>query len=463
MILVNNGFSKFHLAPAASELAQRNLLSAFVTGAYPTMRVQRWVKAFGLSDNRKFMRLAARAEPIPAPLVFADGISESLHIVAGGMRRLIPAVGEWTDERSLKWYGWRAQKPVWHAIKCGARLYHYRAGFGHSSVQLAKRYGMFALCDHSIAHPATLEQLVAEGGRWPARPRHSEPSSRIWREVLRDIEQADAVLVNSDFVRETFLRQGWEASRVHVIYLGVDDAFLNGAAESQPLRFDSKSALRIVFAGGFELRKGARVLAAAMRELLSDTDLDFELYMAGGIGRDAREELAALRQHSKVHYYGVLSRQGLASLLSSADLFVFPSLAEGSARVIFEALACGCYVITTPNSGSIVEDGTHGRLIPAGEPEALTRAVRQALALGREALQEVGLRNAGLVREKYRQSQYGDKLVALYSALLGARMPPLCVGSLAPVAPEASASIQTDVQPGELRLSGRNESGKNLK
>ena len=142
------------------------------------------------------------------------------------------------------------------------------------------------------------------------------------------------------------------------------------------------------------MRKGARVLAAAMDELLADKGLDFELHMAGGIGEDAQEELAALRQLGKVYHHGMLSRQELASLLRSADCFVFPSLAEGSARVIFEALACGCYVITTANSGSIVEDRIHGRLIPAGDPEALVTAVREALALGREVLKEVGARMA---------------------------------------------------------------------
>jgi glycosyltransferase involved in cell wall biosynthesis len=422
MIIINNGFNKFHLAPGASELARREVLSAFATGAYPTARVRRWLNVLGLADNRKFARLLARAEPIPDRLVYADPISESLHVAASWLRRgrFTRAAGEWANEQSLKWYGQRAQQSVRHAIKGGARLYHYRAGFGHGSVRLAKRHGLFALCDHSIAHPAMLEQLIAENGRWPAQAQRAMPAAGIWRDIQRDIEQADAVLVNSDFVKETFLGQGWEPGRVHVIYLGVDDAFLDGASRSQSPPADHGSTLRIVFAGGFELRKGARVLAAAMDELLADKALDFELHMAGGIVQDAQEELAALRQRGKVYHHGMLSRQELASLLHSADCFVFPSLAEGSARVIFEALACGCYVITTPNSGSIVEDGTHGRLIPAGEPMALVTAVREAHALGRQVLKEVGARNARIVGEQYRQSQYGDKLVALYSELLGA-------------------------------------------
>ena len=46
--------------------------------------------------------------------------------------------------------------------------------------------------------------------------------------------------------------------------------------------------------------------------------------------------------------------------MSRAEVFVFPSLAEGSARVVAMAMAAGCYVITTPNSGSVVRDGAMG-------------------------------------------------------------------------------------------------------
>lgn len=421
MIVINNGFNKCHLASAAAELSRRDMLSAFSTGAFPSRYLQKWLEVFGLVSNRKLARLLARLEPVPEQLVFSDWVSEALHVVATGLRgrRLTRLVGDLANERSMRWCGWRAQKAVRYAIRNGAKLYHYRAGFGHASVRLAKRNGLFALCDHSIAHPAMLEQLVADSGKWPAEARKSAPSERVWQDIQRDIEQADAVLVNSEFVKETFLRQGWKADRVHVIYLGVDDAFVDGIVGTLSPQVDDESRVRIAFAGGFEVRKGARVLTSAIERLVAHQGQEFELHMAGTIAQDVQREFAKLRRYPNVYHHGLLSRKELASLLASADVFVFPSLAEGSARVVFEALACGCYVITTPNSGSIVEDGTHGRLVPAGDPEALAVAVREACTLGRKTLRQVGEFNARVVREHYRQSQYGDKLVALYSELLG--------------------------------------------
>jgi len=50
---------------------------------------------------------------------------------------------------------------------------------------------------------------------------------------------------------------------------------------------------------------------------------------------------------------------------------VLPSLAEGSAGVIYEALASGFAVITTESAGSVVRDGIEGFIVPEGDPQAL--------------------------------------------------------------------------------------------
>ena len=56
--------------------------------------------------------------------------------------------------------------------------------------------------------------------------------------------------------------------------------------------------------------------------------------------------------------------------MARADVFVFPSLFEGSAVVTYEAIACGLPSIVTPEAGSVVRDGVEGFLVPAaGGPE----------------------------------------------------------------------------------------------
>ena len=113
---------------------------------------------------------------------------------------------------------------------------------------------------------------------------------------------------------------------------------------------------------------------------------------------------------------GTLPRAQLAAQMLAAPVFVFPSYAEGSARVVFAALACGCYVITTPTAGTIVEHGVHGALVPPGDVDAVRHAVAEAAA-DRARVAEIGNRNAALIRARYRQRAYGDTLQALYDEL----------------------------------------------
>jgi glycosyltransferase involved in cell wall biosynthesis len=65
---------------------------------------------------------------------------------------------------------------------------------------------------------------------------------------------------------------------------------------------------------------------------------------------------------STVTFTGFL--ENVAEQLGRSTAFVFPSESEGSAKVNYEAAACGLAQITTRESGDVVIDGFNGRIIP---------------------------------------------------------------------------------------------------
>jgi glycosyltransferase involved in cell wall biosynthesis len=406
MIIISNGFFKCHLSIAAAEAYKRGTLSSFLTGAYPTPTVRKVLALPILRANAKAMQLKARKDEIPDELVHVFFSSEALSIFAAKRRSETAAVD------AYRHYGRLAVSYVERAAAAGARIYHYRAAFGGQSVDVAKKHGMITLCDHSIAHPSVIETLIENMGKMPAGAPQRELAP-LNAYLLHDIEQADAVLVNSDFVKSTFEDAGHSRSPVHVVYLGVDDAFLDRV----PARGVRQGSPRLLFAGAFQKRKGAEALIEALGRL---GDSQWQLEIAGSIAPEIKTRYKNFLADPRVILHGHLSRPQLASAMSSNDIFVFPSLAEGSARVVFEAMACGCYIITTSNTGSVVEDGVHGRLVPAGDAEKLADAIEDASSTP-AMVAEAGRRNAQLVRESYRQSQYGDKLAALYCELLTTR------------------------------------------
>lgn len=410
-VVISNGTKNFHLSSAASELDASGDLLALFNGIYPTRGVQRIVRLLGLERWSRMRRMLGRAVQIDQDKVRVFALADLINDFAVNVRRYraFASVEQTLNMAAMALFARRADRLLKTAYP-STNIYHYRAGFGLGSIAGAKRHGALALCDHSIVHPLALDAMVDAGGRLPDRAQWR--ASGIWSLVLRDIDAADHVLVNSDFVKTTFVHVGFDARRVSVIYLGVDDAFLKTVPPRVPKTQDGP--LHFLFAGSFSRRKGADTLIAAIAGLPST---GWTLDIAGPVETGVQPALDRLLQRPQVRHVGNLSRPDLAKAMSRADVFVFPSLAEGSARVVFEALACGCYVVTTPNTGSIVKDGLHGRLTPPGDSEALKQALQAAIA-DPTSIVKIGADNAALIRSSYTQRAYGDALRALYGRLL---------------------------------------------
>ena len=267
------------------------------------------------------------------------------------------------------------------------------------------------MCDHSIVHPTTLEPLIRNGGKIPAGWRPTSAGG-IWELVLSDIESADWIVVNSDFVRKTFAWAGFDTTRVKVIYLGIEPEFIE--AIPARARASTDGPLQLLFVGEIGQRKGADVLFAALSDL---TGVDWRLDLVGSITRPLAARWTNFLGGDRVTWHGTVGRKRVAALMSRADVFVFPSLAEGSARVIPEAMAAGCFVITTPNSGSIVQDDVHGRLVPAGDADALG-ATLMDLADDRGLLPIVGRANAEAIKRDYLLEHYTRRMELFYGEIL---------------------------------------------
>ena len=409
-IVIANGFDRFHLLTAAVEAERRGRLERCIAGFYPTERLQSRLARLGLDRRQKILRLMDRKVALPDERLVTMPILETAGHVGGRL------LGDRSVKAARRRFGAQAKAVI---RASNAKLYHYRTGFGHNSAAAARQRGMATLADHSIAHPGVLAHLVANQGRLPAEGEQGA-ASPSWQDVMDDLRHADRVLVNSDFVKETFVHQGWDPARVDVIYQGLDESFFELLPEPGERKQTKPDApLQLVFAGAFEQRKGADHLAEALAQL---DDVPWTLQLVGPIDEGIRTRHAGFLDDPRITVVGRVSRSELARRLLEADIFLFPSLAEGSARVVFEALAAGCFVITTKNSGSIVEDGVHGYLVRPDAPSTTAEALRRAHA-DRDMITKVGVANSTQVRTDHRQSSYGDALMAVYDRLLCQRQP----------------------------------------
>lgn len=156
---------------------------------------------------------------------------------------------------------------------------------------------------------------------------------------------------------------------------------------------------RLLFIGQWLDGKGVRYLAAAFAELAAERP-GLELACVGT--RVAAEAVLAAfptALRGRVEVVPAASRGRVAAELARADLFVFPSLAEGSSLALLEAMAAGLPIVTTPVGAApdLLRDGETALFVPSADAGALAAAVRRLLAdpalaarLGRRAREDAG-------------------------------------------------------------------------
>jgi len=411
-VIISNGHFKMFLGTAAAEMEKKGVLAGFITAGYPTPWVKKIITLLQLEKKQSIDRLLKRKETISDSLVYPLWLSEALSRFMLFSRK--EEVRNKYHELAISMY---ARQAVSIVKKLPAEIYHYRSGYGHQSAIEAKNKGMINICDHSIPNPEVMEYMVEHFGQYPSPEEKNQLHlSQFMQGILEDLRLADYIIVNSDFVKETFTSQGWSADNIYVLYNGMDEPFMRNLPDPKSIKKVNKT-LKLMFAGTLEKRKGIDILFQALQRI---KDIDWELNLIGsGLTQDIKENYSDFLKDNRVKVQSFMPRDQLGYEMTEADIFVFPSLAEGSARTVFMALASGCYVITTPNTGSIVEDGIHGSLIPPGDIGSLEESLRYA-AENRGLVNKTGYSNAKLIKGHYQQEvQYADGLYDIYTAIIG--------------------------------------------
>jgi hypothetical protein len=183
---------------------------------------------------------------------------------------------------------------------------------------------------------------------------------------LRDLELADRILVPSEHIAAVLERHGTPRARVRVVPYAADTRRFRPDPSK---RYDATCTF--LFAGGITQRKGIKYLLEAWRRVRRP---GWRLQLLGALPR----ELGPLGGYlGDVEHLGRLAHAEVPARMAAADVFVFPSLFEGSAVVTYEALACGLPSLVTPNAGAVVRDGIEGWLVPAGDIERLAEGMER--------------------------------------------------------------------------------------
>ena len=376
-------FGVFHSFDLARELHRRHLLDT-IYSTWPWARLQREglprarVKSFPWVHTPEF--LLRRAGLLPPWLEDPMGYFNALSF----------------DEYTARRIG-----------DCDALI--ALAGAALKTGRLVQRRGGKFICDRGSSHARYQERVVGEEQRrWGVKTRANDLRDTLREEEIYTV--ADAITVPSTFARRSFLEEGVPASKVHVIPYGVRLESFKKTVDPDPARFE------VLFVGSGILRKGLPYLLQAFAKFQHPAK---RLRVIGALPSWSKGVLDRLPQEG-VEYLGTLPQHQLPAIMSSSHVLVLPSIEDGFGMVIGQAMACGCPVIGSTNTGAedILTEGVDGFIVPIRDPEAIAVRLQQLAEDSnlRDTMSEAALQR---VRTLGGWNSYGDQWESLLTALIG--------------------------------------------
>jgi glycosyltransferase involved in cell wall biosynthesis len=289
-------------------------------------------------------------------------------------------------------------------------VYSYEDG-AQATFETARARGLSAAYDLPIAYWETARDLMLEERdrlpEWaPALGGGlADPPEKLARKT-RELEFADLVITPSEFVASSL--PAWvPRDRIVVAPFGTP----RHSKSPRPIA-DPSRPLRVLFVGSMSQRKGLADLLASL-SLLSDEQI--ELVVLGS----PQVHLDFYRQFGEFTYEPTRPRDGVLQLMATCDVFCLPSIYEGRALVIQEAMAQGLPIIVTTNTGGedLVVEGETGFLVPIRSPEVIADRIAR-FAQDRERAAEMGL-SAATHAASYTWANYQSTVVSAVLDLLG--------------------------------------------
>lgn len=279
-------------------------------------------------------------------------------------------------------------------------------GFTGSSLEIfeaAKAKGLKCILEQMSAPVAESTNVIQEEHqRWPGwqEKQATEWDLKRWTPRERqEWELADRIISPSEYVASELKKEELPQGRVSTVPFAVSRSHFKPRLHS----FDGNRPLRILYVGALRLLKGIPYLLEALSRLDSSK---IEVVF---IGRNYLRPDILKQYHRLVDFKGQIPRNELAKTYHWADVFVMPSLCEGSATVSYEARACGLPAIATFTSGTWIKPGVEGFVVPRRNPGAIVAALEKFLQqpdLVAE-MSEENLANIG----SYTWDAYGKRLV----------------------------------------------------
>jgi glycosyltransferase involved in cell wall biosynthesis len=359
----------------------------------------------------------------------------------GGMSRImgfihdeIAAAGHTVDwlcaeDVPRRWQGSRARLGfpwlVWRAARAAVRegrpydivnVHEPHGALVALDQRRVSRYGV-VVTSHGLEQRAwelALEEARA-GRQGPAlKTRLLYPATSLWQSRLALTRARLVLALNEQDRHYLCARLGVPDTRVARMRPGASEIYAARAAERTYER-----AERLVFAGTWRKNKGVEDLVPAFDTLARRHPALTLTVLGVGVPRATVTNAFSEDVRSRVTVVTTAGDGEAAQTLAAADVFVLPSLFEGTPLTLIEGMMSGLPIVTTDTCGmrDTLRHDVTGLLVPVRAPDAIVSAVERLL---REAPLRARLGRTAhhVARTEFTWPAVAREVLAAYSGLL---------------------------------------------
>lgn len=245
--------------------------------------------------------------------------------------------------------------------------------------------------------------------------------------VKYTIKRADIITCDAEHMRESIIRLGVNAKKIHIIYFGIDTLIFHPdqKCETLKLKLGASSSPLIISLRNFEPVYDVSTLIKAIPLVLKEfPDAKFLILGKGSEEEKLKNLAKSLGILNNTNFSGFVPNDELPKYLASSDIYVSTSLSDaGIAASTAEAMACGLPVIVTDSGENKlwIKEGENGFIIPIKSPNALAEKIIFLLK-NKDIRIRIGANARKTIEEKNNYYSEMNKMEYLYERVKNERL-----------------------------------------
>lgn len=200
-------------------------------------------------------------------------------------------------------------------------------------------------------------------------------------------DAAFVLYVTEKWLQNRYPTDGISSYASNVILTAIDNTAIE-KRRKKIAKYDEKH-IRIGTTGGINNKaKGQHFVIRAMKELLPEYDIHYEL-VGSGDATFLKNTAIKYNVENNVHFRGQLTHDEVLEWIDELDFYIQPSMQEGLPRSLIEAMSRGCPAIGSTTAG-IPELLEPKNIFDRGSVDSLIKVMRITFA---DSLEKMAIRN----------------------------------------------------------------------